>query len=306
MAGPERGARTPFLSRVIDLFLRGDLAGLVVAVSLAAGLFALAATPREEEPQIVVPMADVLVRAPGLPAEEVERQVATRLEKILTRIAGVEHVYSVSRAGEAVVTVRFHVGEDREESLVEIYDEILSHVDEVPSGVASWVVKPVEIDDVPIVVATLWSEDPARLSDFELRRVAEEVEIELQAVEGTNRTAVFGGRPRVIRVELDPDALAARRTAALDVAWALGISNVRRRAGGFDLADRHLVVDAGDFFPDVRALRRAVVNVVDGRPVFLQDVARVVDGPAERRAWSWIAFGPADPLFGTARDPAYL
>lgn len=286
--------REPFLARIIAAFLRGDLVLLLVALSMAAGVFALTATPREEEPQIVVPIADVLVRAPGLPPEEVERQITTRLEKIVTRIPGVEHVYSTSRPGEAVVRVRFFVGEDREDSLVAIYDEIFSSLDEIPPAVASWVVKPVEIDDVPIVIVTLWSDRPDRIDDFTLRRLAEEVEIELQALPGTNRTQVVGGRPRTIRVELDPDALAARQTAPLDVAWALGVSNVRHRAGSFDRADRHVVVDAGDFFPDLRALRRAVVNVVDGRPVFLEDVARILDGPAEREAWSWIAFGPAD------------
>jgi multidrug efflux pump subunit AcrB len=290
------GTGLPLLARIVDLFLRGRLPPIVIAVSLALGAFALLATPREEEPQIVVPMADVHVSAPGLPAPEVERQIATRLEKLISQIDGVEHVYSMSFPGRAVVTVRFYVGEDREDSLVKIYNKIYSNTDQIPPAVRSWVVKPIEIDDVPILIATLWSERPERIDDFELRRIAEELEIEVQAVPETNRTEVVSGRPRVVRVELDPDALAARQTSALEVAWALGVSNVRQPAGGFDQLDRFTVVDAGDFFGGVDALRRSVVNVVDGVPVSLEDVARVSDGPAERQGYSWIGFGAGESL----------
>ena len=291
---PDVSRPAPFLARVVDLFLRGRLPPLLIAGSIVAGVFALALTPREEEPQIVVPMADVHVAAPGLPPAEVERQIATRLEKLFLQIDGVEHVYSISRSGGAVVTVRFHVGEDREDSLVKLYNKLHSNVDRIPPAVRSWVVKPIEIDDVPIVIATLWSEDPQRIDDHGLRRIAEELEIELQAVPETNRTEVVGGRPRALRVELDPDALAARQTSVLDVTQALEISNVRRPAGGFDRRDVHTRVDAGDHLGDSEALRRAVVNVVDGIPVRLEEVARVLDGPAEREGYGWIGFGAGE------------
>jgi len=298
------------IARIIDLFLRGELPPLLVALSLAGGVVALVVTPREEEPQIVVPMADVHVRAPGLAPAEVERQIATPVEKLLYQIDSVEYVYSMSTTGHAVVTVRFFVGEDREDSLVKIYNKMFSHADLVPESVESWVVKPIEIDDVPIVVATLWSERPARADDFALRRIAEELEIELQAVPETGRTAVIGGRPRVARVELDPEALAARQTAPLEVAWALGVSNVRTRAGSFDRADRWIPVDAGDFVGDVRSLGDLVVNVVDGVPVFLEEVARLHDGPAEATSATWIGFGPADaaraPGTAESADAAWL
>jgi len=288
--------RTPLLSRVVDLFLRGRLPPLLIAVSMAAGLVALLATPREEDPQIVVPMADIHVTAPGLPVEEVERQVATRIEKLLSQIDGVEHVYSMSVPGRAVVTVRFYVGEDREDSLVKIYNKIYSNTDQIPPAVHSWVVKPIEIDDVPILIATLWSERPETIDDFALRRIAEELEIELQAVPETNRTEVIGGRPRVIRVELDPDALAARQTSSLEVAWALDVSNVRHSAGSFDQRDTFTVVDSGDFVRGIAELGRTVVNVVDGLPVALRDVAQIYDGPAEREGYSWIGFGAGEEL----------
>jgi len=282
------------LARIIDVFLRGRLAPLLILLSLLAGVFALAVTPREEEPQIVVPMADVHVTAPGLSVEEVERQVATRVEKLLAQIDGVEHVYSMSLPGSAIVTVRFFVGEDREDSLVKIYNKLFSNTDRIPPSVSAWVVKPVEIDDVPILIASLWSAAPELVDDHALRRVAEELEIELQAVPGTNRVEVVGGRPRHVRVELDPNALAARQTSALEVAWALGVSNDRRSAGGFDQVDAFTVVDAGDFFEGAEALRKVVVNVVDGVPVFLEDVAAIRDGPAEREGYTWIGFGPAE------------
>ncbi len=282
-----------WLARIVDLFLRPDLAGLAMAFALVAGVIALLATPREEEPQIVVPLADLHVLAPGLTPEEVERHVATRVEKLLAQIDGVEHVYSMSLPGRAVITVRFFVGEDREESLLEIYSKLYSNVDAIPPGVTGWVVKPIEIDDVPIWIATLWSEQP-ELDDYALRRIAEELELALKDVPGTNRTSVHGGRPRVVRVELDPEALAARRTSALDVAWALSVSNERSSTGGFDQADRHVAVDAGARFASAEEVELAVVNVVDAVPVHLGEVSRLIDGPDERSTSTWLALGPAD------------
>jgi multidrug efflux pump subunit AcrB len=157
-----------WLARVVALFLRPALAGLAMAVAALAGVIALVATPREEEPQIVVPLADVFVSAPGLSAGQVERHVATRVEKLLAQIDGVEHVYSISQPGRAVVTVRFFVGEDREESLLEIHSKLQANVDRIPQSVAGWVVKPVEVDDVPIWIATLWSDSPG-VDDHVLR-----------------------------------------------------------------------------------------------------------------------------------------
>ena len=174
------------LSRIVEVFLRGNLSILLIVISLIAGAVALLVTPREEEPQIVVPLADVMVSMPGASAEEVEQQVANRLERLLYQIDGVEYVYSMSQPGQAVVTVRFYVGEDREDSLIKLYSKIAMNTDIVPPGVTGWVVKPIEIDDVPIVNVTLWSE---RYNDHELRRVAEQVEIQLQSVRNTSRTA---------------------------------------------------------------------------------------------------------------------
>jgi multidrug efflux pump subunit AcrB len=300
--GGESGTKQDsLLGRIVDVFLQGDLAPMLILLSLVGGAIALYATPREEEPQIVVPLADVLVAAPGLSVDEVERQVATPLEKLLHQVDGVEYVYSMSQPGRAIITVRFYVGEDREDSLVKIYNKLHSNIDRVPSSVSSWVVKPLEIDDVPILIVTLWADERAQgVDDHGLRRIAEELEIELQSVPRTNEVRVFGGRPRSVRVELDPVALAGRQIAPIEVAWALQVSNTSARAGSFDRADRSIPVDVGEFLVDVDELRDVVVGVVDGRPVFLKDVARIVDGPAEREHYSWIGFGPADEVHGAS------
>ncbi len=273
---------------------------LLLLVAFVGGMVALMITPREEEPQIIVPIADVLVAAPGLSAEQVERQIATPLEKILYQIDGVEYVYSMSRSDQCVVTVRFYVGEDREDSLVKIYNKVFSEIDRIPTAVQSWVVKPIEVDDVPIVVAVLWSDDPALTGDHELRRLAEEIEHDLQSIKDTNRIEVAGGRPRQIRVELDPEALSARRTAPLEVAWAFDISNKLLSAGEVQLRDQNIVVEAGDFIRSAAELGKLVINVVDGVPVYLDDVARISDGPAEPTSYTWLGFGQASDLL-----PAY-
>jgi multidrug efflux pump subunit AcrB len=297
--------RASFSSRVVGFFLQGPWPLLITIVCLLAGAVSLALTPREEEPQIVVPTADLLIRAPGLSNSQVERQVTTRVEKLLSQIDGVEYVHSVSRDEGCLVTVRFYVGEDREDSLVKIYNKLLSNTDAIPSEVESWVVKPVEIDDVPIVVATLWSTDPERISHYELRRLAEEFELELGSVPDTGRVTIIGGTAREVRVDLDPEALAARRTTALDVAFALDVSSLQQRAGRLDRAGRSLVVDAGSLVASVADLDELVVNVVDGLPVYLREVATVRDGPGEPESWTWLAQGPAasgDSSIGLA-DP---
>jgi multidrug efflux pump subunit AcrB len=275
----------------------GPVPLLLLIAALVGGAVALAITPREEEPQIIVPIADVFASVPGLSAEQVERQIATPLEKLLYQIDGVEYVYSMSQAERCVVTVRFYVGENREDSLVKIYNKIFSQTDQIPASVESWVVKPIEIDDVPIVVAVLWSDNPDLTGDHELRRLAEEIEHDLQSIENTNRVEVTGGRPRQIRVELDPNALAARRTAPLEVGWAIDVSNKLLPAGQVQVLDRDFVVEAGGFIQSAEELGTLVINVVDGVPVYLKDVAQVIDGPAEPTSYTGIGFGPASDKF---------
>jgi len=295
----------PLLTRVVSLFLRGDVAILFTVISLAIGLVALSLTPREEEPQIIVPMADVVIEAPGLSADEVARQVTQPLEKLLYQIDGVEYVYSMSQNSRAIVTVRFFVGEDREDSLVKLYNKVDSNTDRIPASVSSWVVKPIEIDDVPIVIVSLWTDQVERYSDHHLHRIAQELQNELQSIQNTNRVWVVGGRPRQIRVELDTQRMAARATSPLQIARALHKSNLHQRMGSFQQQNQTLIVEAGTIFEDVRQLENLVVQVIDDRPVYLRDVAEIRDGPAEPQGYSWIGFGPADPHSRQAQATVY-
>lgn len=286
------------LSRLVEVFLRGNLSILLIVISLIAGAVALLVTPREEEPQIVVPLADVLIQMPGASAEEVEKQVATSLERLLHQIDGVEYVYSMSRPGMAVVTVRFYVGEDREDSLIKLYNKIAMNTDTVPPGVTGWVVKPIEIDDVPIVNITLWSE---RYSDHELRRVAAQVELQLQSVRNTSRTEIVGGRRRQITVQIDPERLASNNVTALQVSQVLLGANVNMRAGSFVRDNREVLVESGSFLQSAEEIGRLVVGVNANRPVYVRDVATLQDGPEEPSHYTRISFGPAaEPPHGDA------
>jgi multidrug efflux pump subunit AcrB len=281
------------VQRTVRSFVTGPLSPVLLILALVSGVVSVLVTPREEEPQIVVPMADVHVSFPGASAEEVEALVATPLEKLLWQVEGVEHVYSVSRREGAMVTVRFLVGQDRERALVRLQSKIDAHRDQAPPGVAGWVVRPVEIDDVPIVALTLWS----RTADAgRLRRAAEELSARLDAVPDLSRTEVIGGLRREVRVELDPEALAAHGLSPLEVAGTLRAADAALAAGSFDRSDRRTAVTAGPFVGGRREVETLVVGAHGGRPVYLRDVARVVDGPEEPGALVRLGFGSAGVL----------
>ncbi|CAN0604590.1 unnamed protein product, partial [Ectocarpus sp. 12 AP-2014] len=188
-------------------------------------------------------------------------------------------------AGSAAVTLRFFVGEDREDSLLNTYNKLYANQDQIPAVVSQWLLKPVEVDDVPILVMALWSRAPDRYSDFDLRRIADEFSTALQAIPQTSEVKVIGGRPRTLRILLDPESLAARRTTPADIVSALQVSNVLRSGGTWTLAGEAIELEAGDVLRQPSALASLVVSVIDGAPVYLKDVAEVSDGPAEARAY---------------------
>jgi multidrug efflux pump subunit AcrB len=281
---------------IVHYALGGGLPKVIFLLALAAGALALLYTPREEEPQIVVPMVDVLVDTPGLSARQVERQVTIPLEKLLSQIPGVEHVYSTSATGRASVTLAFYVGEDREDSLLNTYNKLYANQDRVPPVVSRWLVRPVEVDDVPIVMLGLWSSDAERYSDYDLRRIADEVSTVLQGIPETGEVNVVGGRPRTIKILINPESMGARKTTTADIVAALAVSNVRRAAGHWTLSNDSIELQVGDFVEDSQALETLVVNVIDSVPVYLRDVARIEDGPAESDSYTWIDFSAAHPV----------
>jgi len=292
-----------FTDGIVRIFLNSNLSLILILLAVVLGVAALLITPREEDPQIVVPMADVYVRFPGHSAEEVEQLVATPLEKLLYQIDGVEYVYSMSREGEAVITVRYYVGEDRERSLVKLYKRIDEHVDLVPLGVAGWVIKPVEIDDVPIVTLTLTS---ATADAYALRRVAEEVVERLASLENTSRAYAVGGRSRVVQVYLDPERMQAFSVSPLEVQRAIEVTNVTQTGGEYARGDRMYRVEAGRAFANPDELRDLVVGVFSDRPVYLRDVADIVDGPAEASSYVRHGWGPARGFEQEAAFPGAL
>lgn len=279
-----------FTNKIVKIFLESNLSLILILLATVVGLTALGLTPREEDPQIVVPLADVYVNFPGHSAAEVEQLVATPLEKILYQIDGVEYVYSMSREGQAIITVRYYVGEDRERSLVKLYKKIDENVDIVPPGVTGWVVKPVEIDDVPMLTLTLTG---AMTDDMTLRRVAEEIAQRLAGVQNVSRAYVVGGRPRVVQVLLDTDEMAAHRVSPLEVQRSIQGANVGQTAGDFRAGDRLIRVEAGEPFENTTQLRDLVVGVFDSQLVFLKDVARIDDGPEENGSYVRHGWGPA-------------
>jgi multidrug efflux pump subunit AcrB len=279
-------------SRIVEKFLSSHLSLLLFLAAMLAGVVALIVTPREEEPQIIVPFADVFVRFPGATAEEVEKLVATPLESKLWEIDGVEYVYSMSRPGEAVATVRFYVGEDRERSLVKVWNKLMSNQDAMPPGVTSWIVKPVEIDDVPIVLFTLWSPGN-RYGTAELRRLADELLDKLARVPNTGRSFVVGGEPRRISVYVEPARLAAHGISLLEVIRSLQAGNMNVHAGRFERGNREVLLEVGPFFRSAQEVEHSVIQIAGGKPILLRDVARVVDGPREVESYTRIGFGPA-------------
>jgi multidrug efflux pump subunit AcrB len=192
-------------ARLVKVFLTSKLPTIFIVLSLLAGVVALTLTPREEDPQIKVPMIDVLIRFPGATPQEVENLVVINLEKKLWEMEGLDDLYSLAKPGFAIVTAKFKVGEDMERSLVKLYNKVWSNIDQVPSGVTGWVVKPMGIDDVPIVTLTLYS---SKSDDYQLRRVADEVLHRLQSIPDTARSYVVAGRRRQVRVLPDPARLA--------------------------------------------------------------------------------------------------
>jgi multidrug efflux pump subunit AcrB len=271
--------------RIAKAFLESKLTPLVVVASLLLGAFALLITPREEEPQIKVPMIDVLVALPGATAEEVERRVVSPVEKALYQIPNVEFVYSTSQPSGGIVIVRFVVGTDPDQAVVRVHAKLAELQPNLPPGVLPPVVVPRGIDDVPVAAYTLWSKDATAM---QLRQIADEVKADFTRHPRVAQVAVLGGQRRVVNVRFDRDRLSSYGVSLVQAYGALSGLNWRLPAGSFATGNAEVPVEVGSLFRRAEDVGSAVIGVANGKPVWLKDVATVADGPEEPAQYAWM------------------
>jgi multidrug efflux pump subunit AcrB len=275
-----------FAGRIAHYFINSKLTPLIMVFSILLGAFAVLQTPREEEPQIVVPMMDVFVEMPGSTAQEVEQRVTTPMEKLIWEIPGVEYVYSTTRPGLSMAIVRFKVGEKEEDSIIKLYNKLYSHFDLIPPGASKPIIKPRSIDDVPVLALTFWSN---RYDSYTLRRVASEVDREIKSIDDVSETKVIGGERRQIRVLLNTSRMAGYGVAPAALIGTIGRANQRLQVGEFAAANEEYDVETGDFLRNADDVGGVVVGASSGRPVYLRDVAEIRDGPEEPT--NYVLFG---------------
>jgi multidrug efflux pump subunit AcrB len=262
-------------------WIGSKLTPLIIVAAILVGAFAVWKLPREEEPQIIVPMIDVFVQMPGASAREVEERVTKPMEKLLWEIPGVEYIYSTSSPGTSMAIVRFYVGQDEEKSIVRLNQKLAANTDLIPPGATPPLVKPRSIDDVPILALTLSSK---RYGDFELRSIAAQIDDVVKQVPDVSVVNLIGGQRREVRVVLDQAKLAGYNLTPMQVAGALGLSNRRLESGSFDSSNREYLLETGEFLRTADDVRNVVVGAANGSPVFVRNVAEVADGgqdPAE-------------------------
>ncbi|MCP3662051.1 MAG: efflux RND transporter permease subunit [Gammaproteobacteria bacterium] len=287
-----RQPRLGISGKTAQQFLTTQITPLLALVGVLLGVFAVLITPREEEPQINVTFANVFIPFPGATSEEIANLVTTPAEQVLTEIKGIKHVYSISRPGMSVLTVEFQVGEDPTDAIVRLYSKVFSNQDWLPRnlGVGQPIIKPKGIDDVPIVTVTLWSEDDA-LGGYELGQVAHALEAELKRVQGTRNIYTLGSPEQVVKVEMDPQALAGYHISLDDLRIALQAGNSVKNSIPVTTDNREILVQAGTFLSDAREIGDLVVGSREGRPVFLRDVAKIHHGSDQPDQYVWFATG---------------
>ncbi len=290
--------------RIAHRFLHNRLTPLLAIAALAVGLFALLVTPREEDPDINVMFANIFIPFPGASPSQVESQVATPMEQLLAEISGVKHIYSVSRPGLAILTVQYEVGQPRTQAIVRLYNAIYSHQDWRPpnAGILPPLIRPMGIDDVPIVTLTLWTTDQTRGS-YQLGEVARAIETQLLRVPGTRKAYTIGAPQNLVRVELDPQKLAGYGLTPLGLARSLEAANVVRQAGTLVGNDRAVPVQAGVYLGGRDDVANLIVGVYQGRPVYLQDVANVSLQPDPPGSYVWFGTGPGAAARGLPDVP---
>ncbi len=284
--------------QIAGAFLDSKLTPLLVVAALLLGAFTVLVTPREEEPQIKVPMVDVMFGFPGATAKEVEQRIIFPAEKLIYEIENVEYVYSTSMPSGGMVIVRFKVGTDPDQAALRVHTKLMSAMDRMPEGAMQPLVKLVTIDDVPAAAYTLWGEGK---SPGELREVAEELNTLVTRHDRVAQTHVIGGQKRVVQLSFDKNKLASYNASILQAYMALEGANWRLPAGNVSSLDSEIDVHVGSFLRTAEDVRNTVVGVYMGRPVYIRDVATVTDGPEEPTQYVWMGSGPAAPEKGIDR-----
>ena len=274
--------------KIAKVFMQSKLTVLLMIVFMVVGVYSSFLIPREEEPQIDVPIADIFVGYPGASPTEVESHVTKPLEQLISNIKGVEYVYSTSMKEQGMVIVQFYVGEDIERSFVKLYNEISKHMDQMPQGVTFPLVKTRAIDDVPMLGLTLWSEN---YDDYQLSQMAQELEAEIKKVNDVAITHKIGGRNRQLRVVLDKDRLAASGLDFLSVSEMIKANNSQLSSGSFDKNDTEFLVNTGKFLETVTDVENLVVGVQQNQPIYLKQVATIIDGPEVPQNYVSLGFG---------------
>ncbi|MBW1742708.1 MAG: efflux RND transporter permease subunit [Deltaproteobacteria bacterium] len=288
--------------KIARSFIDSKLTPLIIVASILLGLAAVYALPREEEPQIIVPMIDIFVQMPGASPKEVEERVTTPMEKLLWEVPGVEYVYSTSSPGVSLAVVRFFVGEDEEESIVRLQSKLMANYDLIPEGVSPPLVKPRFIDDVPILSLTFWGQGA---DHYTLRRVVAEVEDLVKRENNASTTTMIGGYRRQVQVFLDPVRVAAFHLNPVTIAHMLRAANQESSIGSFPSPDGEVLIHTGGFLSDPDDVGRVVVGIHGGHPVYLRDVARIVDGPEEPDQYVFFGAGPAASEKGIVEDSSH-
>lgn len=277
-----------FVGRLAKQFIDSKITPLIILVSLLLGLGATFILPREEEPQITVPMADVFVQMPGATAQDVEQRVTFPIEKLIKELPGVEYIYSTSRPGSALVIVRFYVGQKTEDAIVQLYNKLYANFDKIPAGVSQPLIKSRSIDDVPILTLTLWGEQS---NATELRQIAAQLDEQIKQIPDVSETTMIGGQKRQLRVELDPVRLNAFGLTPLEIAQAFQAQNSELASGTFSQNNQSFWVRTQSFIRSAEDAQNLVVAVANNQPVYLRDVATVTDGAEEPASYVFYGQG---------------
>ena len=297
MSAQKRG----FAGTLAHAFIDSPLTPLFIISAMLVGLGAVLLLPREEEPQIVVPMIDVFVQMPGATPREIESRVTRPMEKLLWEIPGVEYIYSTSSPGMTMAVVRFRVGEDEERAIVRLNQKLAANVDAIPPGASMPLIKPRSIDDVPILALTLSS---AVYDHFTLRRVAAQLHDSVKEVPNVSEVRIIGGQRRQLRVTVDPQRMATYGVGAASLIPYLQQSNTDGRAGSFSSGNREYLIETNGFFKDAGEVGALVINVFSGRPVYLRDIATIEDIPEEAANYVLFGKGPASGTSSSSLLPA--